>query len=158
MKTQVKITRTDNSQMHLAAKSLKLKPIKCDIGLTLETWRCCTWCVVSRSGSCAFNVLVGGIYSPNHPKSCWSKCLKNGLPACAPDHVQYRSSAHWIVCPLSWQVTILNCLRHRTMNSEGMVSVRPLLHQHICWSEVSVETCLTGLVLHLWKHPKTLST
>jgi hypothetical protein len=54
--------------MHLAAKSLKLKPIKCDTRLTLETWRCCTWCVVGWSGSCGFNVLIGGIYSPQPPR------------------------------------------------------------------------------------------
>jgi hypothetical protein len=44
----------------LAAKSLKLKLIKCGAGIALNVWRCCTGSMEGGSGSCVFNVLVGG--------------------------------------------------------------------------------------------------
>jgi hypothetical protein len=59
-----------NSQLSIAqaAKSLKHKSIKCGARLVLNDWIGCTECVVCWSESCVFNVLVGGIYSPQQPK------------------------------------------------------------------------------------------
>jgi hypothetical protein len=54
------ITRPCNTQNALAAKSLKLKSIKCGVELALNAWRCCSSCMEGWGRSCVFNVPVGG--------------------------------------------------------------------------------------------------